>query len=112
MRRLTLTTRYSRAMLHVSIAVIVVMLGHDVMMAMDPGDHGSGVSHHSIAVEQCGPEDGLVHGQNSLSFNPMDVAIPASQTLGWATSSDAPDPFAQSFLDASRLRALLQVYLN
>ncbi len=112
MHRLALTIRYSRAMVHLALAVIALVLGHDVMMAIDPGQHGASVSHHEIALEQCGPEDGVTHGFNILPNHLDAEGALSGDTFPWMASHQehrAGDVFA---LDGPRLRAFLQVYLN
>lgn len=105
-------TKLSRLLMHVSMVIFAVVLGHDALMAMNPHGQETTPVHHGVAVEQCGADEGRVQSPSGF----LGGAVPSNGVLGngslWANSEAATLPPSAPTLSPAMLRALLQVYLN
>ncbi|MCA9834041.1 MAG: hypothetical protein KC435_08855 [Thermomicrobiales bacterium] len=103
--------RSCKSLVPLFIAVLGILVGHDVVMAMDPHEV-SVASHHERAVPQCGPD---YHSASQarlplLPISTVPTMLAMHVVMSYAVDSAVPDQIT-TIGDASHLRALLQVFL-
>jgi hypothetical protein len=96
-----------------SLAAVMILLAHDALMATDT----HAVSHdHTAHVNTADQGCGTTAGARSQQQDPLPDALPTCglNAFVWAREGGSDQPHDQILptVDPSRLRAMLQVFLN
>lgn len=111
---MSIATTASRLWVNIIIAMVVLLVGHDAVMAMDAHTADSGSHHHQPVVEQsCSTIEGAIAHAPLLptthppaAFISTIVVQTGKSDSICATGEDTP------VADAATRRAMTQVFLN
>lgn len=95
--------------------IIVLLVGHDALMAMNAHEAAAANDHHHEVVDQgCGALEGTQAQPSITPMPPPPVAFLSTSAMPLPGCEAATDETSQieSLADASSLRAMIQVFLN
>lgn len=98
----------------ISLFVLVFLLGHDAIMAMEP-HHTDSSSHHGhvLDVEECGSSEGVAQSIPGPQAGPVPVSVTTVNIgPGFAIDDTLPTAWIDPGQDASAIRVWQQVYRN
>ena len=109
MQHISRTTAYTRMLVRISVILLAFVLGHDAAMAVHPYEQQHTDLHHEIVAEQCGIDEGHIQSPGQLPTAHIEADACSSSASQYILDERSQIPPTAS---VSKLRALLQVYLN